>query len=86
MPVTAEKARTTNLDLGEVAELLGVTKSAVSGAAHNDGLVKGYHVAEWANWHPRGKTIRSYDVPHEAIRRFVPPDEYGRYGIYDTNS
>jgi uncharacterized protein (UPF0147 family) len=73
----------------KLAELLGVSQAAVSGAAINNHLCQEYPVADWADKSERGR-IRGFNVPDDIFNEIVAkrkqvekPDkeEFGLLGL-----
>lgn len=78
---TTEEEVTRKVDVSTLADLLDVSKSAVSRAGHMKFFCQGFPVFEWAEWHPRGNKIRFYRVPRSVMLDLVPPEEYDRWGL-----
>jgi hypothetical protein len=81
MPATKDDVETAKVKRQPLADLLGVTPSCISQAAHGKYFVRNFPVWEWAVWHPRGNTIRFYRVPKPLLRDLVPPEEHILYGL-----
>jgi hypothetical protein len=77
--VAAEDTRKVTRD--QLAELLNRRPETVSQAAHQKYFCNGHPVFEWAEWHPRGTSIRHYNVPVHVLRDLVPSSEYQRWGL-----
>jgi len=83
MPKVSDAEHTTKLTRDELADVLGVSPAAISRSAHEKYFCKGYPVWEWAEWHPRGKTVMHYSVPQPVLKQKLSRDEYPKYDIFD---
>lgn len=85
MPAITEKA-TKQVRLEDLADMLNRDSTSVSRAAHDKYFCAGYPVFKWAVWHPRGNQVRHYEVPVHDLKELLPPAEYSKYGIFETDA
>lgn len=74
---------TSKLSRTELADIFDVQPATISKCAHEKFLCRGYAVWEWAEWHPRGNTVRFYRVPHPVLKQKIHRDEWPKYDIFD---
>lgn len=73
--------RTVFLSQQDLAEYLGVKRSSVSKATHNDWLAGGVPVAEWAEWNRKGTKVSGYQVPKKVARQIIPKSEHTKFDL-----